>query len=76
MAQEVESNLAGMMGMPGSEGGQGPGGFDSGSVEIPDELPSDIFPEPESAAEEPEWGDFTLEDDQDPGDQEQENLGD
>ena len=76
MAQEVESNLAGMMGMPGSEGGQGPGGFDSSSVEIPDELPSDIFPEPESAAEEPEWGDFTLEDDQDPGDQEQENLGD
>jgi bifunctional DNase/RNase len=76
MAQEVESNLAGMMGMPGSEGGQGPGGFDSGSVEIPDELPSDIFPEPESSTEEPEWGDFTLEDDQDPGDQEQENLGD
>ncbi len=76
MAQEVESNLAGMMGMPGSEGGQGPGGFDSSSVEIPDELPSDIFPEPESSTEEPEWGDFTLEDDQDPGDQEQENLGD
>jgi bifunctional DNase/RNase len=76
MAQEVESNLAGMMGMPGSEGGQGPGGFDSGSVEIPDELPSDIFPDSESATEEPEWGDFTLEDDQDPGDQEQENLGD
>ena len=76
MAQEVESNLAGMMGMPGSEGGQGPGGFDSGSVEIPDKLPSDIFPEPESSTEDPEWGDFTLEDDQDPGDQEQENLGD
>ena len=76
MAQEVASSLAGMMGMPGSEGGQGPGGFDSGSVEIPDELPSDIFPDSESATEEPGWGDFTLDDDQDPGDQEQENLGD
>ena len=76
MAQEVDSSLAGMMGMPGSEGGQGLGGFDSGSVEIPDELPSDIFPDSESATEEPGWGDFTLDDDQDPGDQEQENLGD
>ena len=70
MAQGVESNLAGMMGVPGFENEQSPGGFDSSSVEIPDELPSDIFPETEDAKEDPDWGDFTLEDDQDPSDQE------
>ena len=74
MAQEVESNLAGMLGVPGNEGGA-TGGFGPGTTEVPDGLPEDLFPEgglPESSLD---LGEFTLDDENEDAEPENEDLG-
>ena len=76
MAQEVENNLAGMLGVPGTEGG-GTGIFGTGDTLVPDELPADLFPEgglPESSLD---LGEFTLDDENEneDADPDNEDLG-
>lgn len=74
MAQEVENNLAAMLGVPGSEGGS-TGIFGPGTPEIPDELPDDIFPDdsfPESSLD---LGDFTIEDEKEENEPDNEDPG-
>lgn len=74
MAKEVEDNLAGMLGVPGTEGGT-TGMFGPGATEIPDQLPDDLFPEgilPESSLD---LGEFTLDDEKEENEPENDDLG-
>lgn len=75
MAQDVENSLAGMMGAPGSEGDSASGGaFSGGSMEVPDELPVDLFPEIEKIKDDLKWDELSLEDD--PGEDEEKEDSD
>ena len=74
MAKEVESNLAGMLGVPGAEGGS-TGGFGLGPAEIPDELPADLFPEGGPPDSSMDLGELNLDDENEDAEPENEDLG-
>ena len=74
MAQDVESSLAGMMGAGASEG-ESTSAFGKGAMEVPDELPVDLFPEADLSKEDLEWGDLNLEDDQEQSGKDKEDPG-
>lgn len=74
MAQDVESSLAGMMGAGASEG-ESTSAFGKGPMEVPDELPVDLFPEADLSKEDLEWGDLNLEDDQEQSGKDKDDPG-